>query len=87
MQNHEEVKVLTRGESELIAGVCSGLSDYYSLRKNGLRLAFVLLSIIFFFLPAVVYIVLWLILPKYPSTQAMARHLRRKALQKKSNAS
>lgn len=88
MQNlEEEVKVLTRGEPVVIAGVCSGLSDYYSLRKNGLRLAFILVSIIFFFLPAVVYLVLWLILPKYPATKAMARHLRRKALQKKSNAS
>ncbi|WP_052262258.1 PspC domain-containing protein [Pseudoalteromonas luteoviolacea] len=87
MQNLEKVKVLTRGESELIAGVCSGLSDYYCLRKNGLRLAFILLSIISFFLPAIVYIVLWLILPKYPSTQAMARHLRRKALLKKSLSS
>lgn len=85
MQNLEKVKILTRGESGWIAGVCSGLSDYYSLRKNGLRLAFIILSIIFFFLPIIVYIILWLILPKYPSTQAMARHLRRKALQKKSN--
>ncbi|WP_080928259.1 PspC domain-containing protein [Pseudoalteromonas luteoviolacea] len=86
MKNFEKIKVLTRGESALIAGVCSGLSEYYSLRKNGLRFAFILLSIIFFFLPATVYIVLWLILPKYPSTQAMARHLRRKTLLKKSHA-
>ncbi len=87
MQNLENVKVLTRGQSQLIAGVCSGLSDYYNLRKNGLRLAFIFLSIIFFFLPAVVYIVLWLILPQHPSSNAMARDLKRKALQKKTNAS
>lgn len=68
--------VLTRGEHGIIAGVCSGLSQYYGFRKNGLRLSFLLFSF-FFALPIIIYIVLWLILPKYPSTQAMVRQLQR----------
>lgn len=82
MPDEIQGKVLTRGESGLIAGVCSGLADYYNLRKNGLRLAFVFTSLILVF-PVLIYLVLWMILPKYPSTQAMARHLRRKAMAKK----
>lgn len=76
MQN--DSRILTRGEKSIIAGVCSGLAEYYNLRKNGLRLAF-LLTTFFFALPIIIYIVLWLVLPKYPTSQAMVRHLRRKA--------
>ena len=75
---HRKFSVLTRGEHGIIAGVCSGLSQYYGLRKAGLRIAF-LISSFFFVLPVFLYIVLWLILPKYPTTQAMARQLRRQS--------
>jgi phage shock protein PspC (stress-responsive transcriptional regulator) len=82
MQNLEEVKVLTRGQSIVFGGVCSGLADYFNLNKNGLRLAFIFLSL-FLAVPIILYIVLWLILPKYPiSRAAMERHLRREALKK-----
>lgn len=70
--------VLTRGERGVIAGVCSGLSEYFGFRKNGLRIAFVVFSF-FFALPVMIYLTLWLILPKYPTSQAMARQLRRQA--------
>ena len=73
-----ELPVLTRGKDGVIAGVCSGLSQYYGLRKTGLRIAFLAFSL-FFALPVLLYIVLWLILPKYPTTQAMARRLRRQS--------
>lgn len=83
MKNLENANVLTRGESGVIAGVCSGLAAHYGLRKNGLRLAFLLTSF-FFIIPTFVYIVLWLVLPKYPSVEAMRRNLRRKAQLRKS---
>ncbi|OFC71455.1 PspC domain-containing protein [Alteromonas confluentis] len=70
--------VLTRGERGVIAGVCSGLSEYFGFRKNCLRIAFVVFSF-FFALPVMIYLTLWLILPKYPTSQAMARQLRRQA--------
>ena len=82
MNSELQGKVLTRGESGLIAGVCIGLAEYYTLRKNGLRLAFIFTSLLLVF-PIIIYIVLRMILPKYPSTQAMARQLRREALAKK----
>ena len=73
-----DLPVLTRGEHGIIAGVCSGLSQYYGFRKTGLRIAFLVFSF-FFALPVILYIVLWLILPKYPTPQAMARQLRRQS--------
>ncbi|WP_337880158.1 PspC domain-containing protein [Rheinheimera sp.] len=82
MQNIHEKPILTRGKFPLIAGVCSGLADYYGLSINGVRVAFLITSF-FFAIALIAYVVLWLVLPKYPSTQAMARHLRRKAAQRR----
>jgi phage shock protein PspC (stress-responsive transcriptional regulator) len=78
MSKGNEVKVLTLGESKVIAGVSSGLAEYFGLNKNGVRLSFLLTSLFFLF-PLLVYIVLWLILPRYPSSQAMRRQLQRMA--------
>ncbi|MGI1943651.1 PspC domain-containing protein [Shewanella glacialipiscicola] len=82
MESLDNVKVLTRGESVILAGVCSGIAKYYNLRKSSIRFAFLLTSL-FFAIPVFAYIVLWLVLPKYPTTEAMARHLRRNKLQRK----
>ncbi|MFB2641091.1 PspC domain-containing protein [Shewanella bicestrii] len=83
MQNIDNTNILTRGETGVIAGVCSGLAEYYGLRKNGLRFAFAISSF-FFAIPVLVYIVLWLVLPKYPTSQAGVRQLRRKVKQRQS---
>ncbi|KIO35829.1 PspC domain-containing protein [Shewanella sp. cp20] len=80
MTDLESIKILTRGDKGVIAGVCSGLADYFGLRVNGLRIAFVLTSL-FFFLPVLVYLICWLVLPQFPTTQAMRRQLQRKASQ------
>jgi len=78
MSKGSEVKVLTLGESKIIGGVSSGLAEYFGLSKNGLRISFLLTSLFLLF-PFLVYIVLWLILPKYPSSHAMRRQLQRMA--------
>ncbi|MGI2173062.1 PspC domain-containing protein [Shewanella ulleungensis] len=82
MESLDDIKVLTRGKSVIIAGVCSGIAEYYHLRKNSIRLAFLLTSL-FFAIPVFAYIALWLVLPKYPTTEAMARDLKRKKRQRK----
>ncbi|WJG11006.1 PspC domain-containing protein [Aliiglaciecola sp. LCG003] len=74
MQVEKQSAILTRGDSQLFAGVCSGLADYYGLRKNGVRAAFFIMSMLFI-LPIILYLVLWLILPKYPSSVASRRQL------------
>ena len=78
MQDDYKISLLTRGKTGIIAGVCSGVAGYYGLRTNGLRLVFVL-AMFFFGATILAYIVLWLILPRYPTSQAMVRHLERKA--------
>ncbi len=51
-----------------IAGVCAGLADYFGVRRGGVRLAFILLSLFGFFGPVLVgYIVLAVLLPVRPA--------------------
>lgn len=73
-----DVPVLTLGEKSIVAGVCAGLAEYYSLSRHGLRAAF-LVTAVLCGLPILVYLILWMILPRYPTSQAMRRHLRRQA--------
>lgn len=86
MREHHRISILTRGNTGIIAGVCSGLADYYCLRTNGLRLAFIL-AMFFFGATILAYIVLWLILPRYPTNKAMIRHLECKAAQRRGDGS
>jgi phage shock protein C len=36
MESLDNIKVLTRGESAILAGVCSGIAEYYNLQKTAL---------------------------------------------------
>lgn len=50
----------------VIAGVCAGLADRFGMKPNTVRLLFVLSCL----LPGpqfVIYIVLWIIMPKRPT--------------------
>ncbi|MCB9850908.1 MAG: PspC domain-containing protein [Phycisphaerales bacterium] len=48
-----------------IAGVCSGLADYFGLDPTLVRVAYVLVSILSAAFPGtLVYIVLWLVVPE-----------------------
>lgn len=47
-----------------IAGVIGGLADYFDLSPEGLRIAYILLSLLSAAFPGLlVYIVLWLVIP------------------------
>lgn len=54
-------------ENRLIGGVCSGLSAYFRIDKNIVRLVF-LLSILVFGTGTLLYLLLWLIVPEARST-------------------
>ena len=48
-----------------IAGVCSGLADYFGLDATLVRVAYVLISIFSAAFPGMlVYIILWLVVPE-----------------------
>ena len=58
-----ENKKLVRGSTFIAGGVCSGLANFFGLRKGGIQSAFVISSLILGF-PILVNIILWMLLPK-----------------------
>ena len=58
-----ESKKLMRGKTFVAGGVCSGLANYYGWRKGGLQASFVITTLFLGF-PLLVYLVLWMVLPK-----------------------
>lgn len=60
-----ETKRLARSEDRILAGVCGGLADYFSLDPTLVRAAYVLLSIISVAFPGILlYLILWVIMPE-----------------------
>ena len=49
-----------------IAGVCSGIAEYFSINVKFVRIAWVVLSFFSVFLAVIPYIVLWIVLPQKP---------------------
>ena len=59
-------KLYRKPNEQMIAGVCSGLAEYFSLDTTIVRLLFVLL----FFLGGhgiLVYLILWIVMPVKPT--------------------
>lgn len=55
---------LTRSKSNaLIAGVCSGLANYFGWDPALVRILFVLLILVGVGSPILVYLVLWIVMP------------------------
>lgn len=48
---------------QTIAGVCSGIADYFNIDKSLVRLATVFLGLLLFWVVVPTYIVAWVILP------------------------
>ena len=57
-------KKLRRSNDRMIAGVCAGLAHYFDLDPTVIRIVYVLLSIFTAFAGVLVYLILWLIMPK-----------------------
>ena len=57
-------KKLRRSNDKMIAGVCAGLAHYFDLDPTVMRIVYVLLSIFTAFAGVLVYLILWLIMPK-----------------------
>jgi len=52
-------------EHKMIAGVCGGLADWLGWDPTGVRILYVLVSILSVAFPGIlVYIVLWILMPK-----------------------
>lgn len=57
-------KKLRRSNDKMIAGVCAGLAHYFDLDPTVVRIVYVLLSIFTAFAGLLVYLILWLVMPK-----------------------
>lgn len=57
-------RLVRRRDGRMIAGVCAGLTDYYNISVTRLRWAFVVFGL--FGAGEIVYVLLWMLLPKEP---------------------
>lgn len=56
-------KKLTRPSDRMIAGVCSGIANYFNLDPTVVRVAYVLLSVCTYFSGLIAYLILWIVIP------------------------
>ena len=59
-----EKKQLTRSNNRMIAGVCSGIADYFGWDVTLVRMLYVLATFFTAFSGGIVYVVLWVVMPK-----------------------
>lgn len=58
---------LFRSNNKVIAGVCGGLAEYLGWDPTMVRLLYVIVSILSAAFPGtIVYIILWIVMPKAP---------------------
>lgn len=59
-----EKKQLTRSNNRMIAGVCSGIADYFGWDVTLVRILYVLATFFTAFSGGIVYLILWLVMPR-----------------------
>jgi phage shock protein PspC (stress-responsive transcriptional regulator) len=60
-------KKLLRSNNRVIAGVCAGLAEYLGWEITVVRIVYLVLSILSAAFPGIlVYIILWIVMPKQP---------------------
>lgn len=57
-------KKLSRSSNRIIAGVCAGLAEYFGLDVTMVRVLYVVLSVATAFSGTLVYLVLWILMPR-----------------------
>lgn len=70
---------LTRSETEKrIAGVCGGIAEYFDIDPTLVRVVFVLIALISG-VGVLIYVVLWIVLPKGPREPVAPQTVRRQS--------
>jgi phage shock protein PspC (stress-responsive transcriptional regulator) len=66
----EEIKRLYRSDKDkMIAGVCAGLADYFALDPTLVRVGYILLSVLTAFSGVLIYLLLWIVVPRRNTLQ------------------
>lgn len=60
-----ENRRLTRSNDRMIAGVCSGIAEYFGWDITLVRILYVLATVCTAFSGMIVYLILWIVMPEY----------------------
>lgn len=60
----DEPRRLYRSNNGMLGGVCAGIADYFGWDPTWVRIGYILLSIFTVFSGVIVYLILWLVIPK-----------------------
>ena len=65
---NRRIRKLYRSRSDrIIAGVCGGLADYFSIDSTLMRVIYVVLFLITKIVPLIVaYLIMWVLVPEHP---------------------
>ncbi len=61
-----EPKKLYRSNSKMIAGICAGIAEYFEVDPTIIRIVYAILTVFTLFSGIIVYLILWIIIPKQP---------------------
>ncbi len=61
-----EPKKLYRSNSKMIAGICAGIAEYFEVDPTIIRIVYAILTVFTLFSGIIVYLILWIIIPKHP---------------------
>ncbi len=64
-----EKKLYLSESDKKIGGVCGGISEFFGLESTLVRVIWILLILVFKWIPLLVYLILWLVIPKPGNTQ------------------
>ena len=59
-----EKRRLTRSNNRMIAGVCSGIADYFGWDITLVRIVYVIATFFTAFSGGIVYLILWMVMPE-----------------------
>jgi phage shock protein PspC (stress-responsive transcriptional regulator) len=75
MNGADERKRLVRPRAgRMIAGVCAGISDYFGIDPNIVRLLLVLVTVFSFGAGALVYVLAWAVVPEEGEAKSIAEN-------------
>jgi phage shock protein C len=71
-------RLIRTRNGRLVAGVCSGLAEYFAIDATVVRLIFLALAVITFGVGALIYLAAWIVIPEEGETTSIAENLIKK---------
>ncbi|MBA4250505.1 MAG: hypothetical protein C0425_03065 [Chlorobiaceae bacterium] len=64
------MKKFFRSNDKMIAGICGGIGEYFNIDPTWIRIGYVVVSIFSAAFPGLLlYLILWIVIPKNPNNQ------------------